>query len=152
MSLLRAMLVALFLLLVVLQVFSLPGQFAHLAAEEPGAAPWRWPLTALAAFWVLCVQVVVVSTWRLLGLVRDDRIFRPASLPWVDAMIVAIAAGWLVLLGVGGVAVWRGDDPGNALAFLVVLLLGAVVGLLLVVMRGLLRDATLLRADLETVI
>ncbi|MEJ2868040.1 DUF2975 domain-containing protein [Actinomycetospora sp. OC33-EN08] len=149
---LRGLLVALFALLLVLQVFSLPGQFAHLAQESPAAAPWRWPLTALAVFWVLCLQVVVVSTWRLLGLVRDDRIFRPGALPWVDAMIAAVLAAWTVLLVVGGLAVARADDPGNALALLVVLLIGAVIGLLLVVMRGLLRDATVLRPDLEAVI
>jgi hypothetical protein len=149
---LRGLLVGLFVLLVVLQTFSLPGQFAHLARTDPGAAPWRWPLTALSVFWVLCLQVVVVCTWRLLGLVRDGRIFRTAALPWVDAMIGAVGAAWVVLLVAGGIAVGRADDPGNALALLVVLLIGAVVGLLLVVMRGLLRDATALRADLETVI
>ena len=149
---LRGLLVALFALLVVFQTFSLPGQFAHLAQVEPESTPWRWPMLALAVFWVLCLQVVVVSTWRLLGLVRDDRIFRPTSLPWVDAMIGAVAAGWVVLLVVGGVVVGREDDPGNALALLAVLLIGAIIGLLLVVMRGLLRDATALRTDLETVI
>lgn len=149
---LRGLLVALVALLLLLQVFSLPGQFAHLARTEPGAAPWRWPLTGITVFWVLCLQVVAVCTWRLLGLVRDGRIFRPAALPWVDAMIAAVGAAWVVLLGLGGVVVARADDPGNALALLVLLLVGAVVGLLLVVMRGLLRDATALRADLETVI
>lgn len=149
---LRGLLGALFALLVVFQVFSLPGQFAHLARSEPGAAPWRWPLTAVTIFWVLCLQVVVVCTWRLLGLVRQGRIFRPGSLPWVDAMIGAVGAGWVALLVVGGVAVGRAHDPGNALALLALLLIGAVVGLLLVVMRGLLRDATALHADLEAVI
>ena len=149
---LRGLLVALLALLVVFQTLSFPGQFAHMAQESPQDAAWRWPLTALAVFWVLCLQVVVVSTWRLLGLVRDGRIFRPASLPWVDAMIAAVAAGWVVLAAVFVLVGLHADDPGLPMVLLALVLIGAVVGLLLVVMRGLLRDATALRSDLEAVI
>ena len=84
---LRIFLVVLFGVLVMLQTFSLPGQFAYMARESPDLAYLRWPLTAMAVFWVLCVQVVVVCTWRLLTLVTDDRIFSPASLAWVDAIV-----------------------------------------------------------------
>ena len=57
-------------------------------------------MTAVSVFWVLCVQLVIVSTWKLLTLVKHDRIFSPASLVWVDAIVWAIAAAWVVLLGV----------------------------------------------------
>lgn len=151
-ALLRVFLVLLFGVLVVLQVMSLPGQFRHLAEESPELAYLRWPMTAVTVFWVLCVEVVVVATWRLLTLVRDDRIFSDASLAWVDAIVWAVAAAWAVLVGVLLYFGFRADDPGLPLLLFLLTTGVTVLGLLLVVMRALLRQATVLRTDLEAVI
>ena len=145
----------LFGILVLLQTMSLPGQFAHMAEESPDMAYLRWPLTAVSVFWVLCVQVVIVSTWKLLTRVKNDRIFSESSLVWVDAIVWAIAAGGVLFLA-AGVPVFiiaeLDDAPGLAALHLLLLLVGAAVGLLMVVMRALLRQATTLRADMEAVI
>jgi len=149
---LRVCLVVLFGVLVVLETMSLPGQWAHLAEESPEDAHLRWPLTAVTVFWVVCMQVVVVCTWQLLGLVRADRIFTPASMRWVDGIIAAIAAAWVSFLAA---FVWvgvRADDPGLPMLMFLLLCCGAVLGLLMVVLRALLRQATALRTDLEAVI
>ncbi|WP_231933395.1 DUF2975 domain-containing protein [Micromonospora coxensis] len=135
-----------------LQTFSLPGQFAHMAEESPDLAYLRWPLTAVAVFWVLCVQVVIVSTWKLLTLVKNDRIFTESSLAWVDAIVWAIVAAWVVLLGVFLYVGFRADDPGLPLLLFLMVVGVAVLGLLMVVMRALLRQATTLRTDMEAVI
>ncbi|GAA4785985.1 DUF2975 domain-containing protein [Actinomycetospora chlora] len=149
---LRVGLVVLFGVLVVFQTLSFPGQFAHMAQESPEAAAWRWPLTALAVYWLLCVEVVVVATWVLLSRVRADRIFTVASLVWVDVIIGAIGAAWVVLAGVL-VAVGLGaDDPGLPVLLFALTVGVAVVGLLMVVMRALLRKATTLRSDMDAVI
>jgi hypothetical protein len=149
---LRAFLVLLFGILVVFQTLSLPGQFAHMAEESPELAYLRWPLTAVSVFWVLCVQVVIVSTWKLLTMVKYDRIFTEASLGWVDAILWAIAAAWVVLVGVSGYFGLKADDPGLPLLLLLMMVSVAVLGLLMVVMRALLRQATALRTDMEAVI
>lgn len=149
---LRVFLVVLFAVLVVFQTLSLPGQFAHMAKESPEDAYLRWPLTALAVFWVLCVQVVIVATWMLLTRVKKDRIFSPASLRWVDAIVWAIAAAWVVLVGVFLYVGFRADDPGMPMLLFLMVVGVAVLGLLMVVMRALLRQATALRTDMEAVI
>jgi hypothetical protein len=151
-ALLRVFLVLLFGVLLLFQVMSLPGQFAHMAQESPDMAHLRWPLTAITVFWVLCVQVVVVSTWKLLTLVRNDRIFSEASLKWVDAIVWAIAAAWVVFVGVFLWVGFNADDPGVPLMLFLMLMGLSVVGLLMVVMRALLRQATTLRDDMESVI
>ena len=46
----------------------------------------------------------------------------------------------------------RADDPGFPVLLMAVLLGGAVLGLLMVVLRALLRQATTLRTDMEAVI
>lgn len=149
---LRVFLVLLFGILVVFQTLSLPGQFAYMAEESPDLAYLRWPMTAVSVFWVLCIQVVIVSTWRLLTLVKNDRIFSEASLAWVDAIVWAIVAAWVVLLGVFLYFAPSWDDPAPPLLLMLMLIGVAVLGLVMVVMRALLRQATTLRTDLEAVI
>lgn len=149
---LRIFLAVLFGVLVLLQVMSLPGQFAHMAQESPDMAHLRWPLTAITVFWVVCAQVVVVCTWKLLTLVNRDRIFTQSSLKWVDAIVWAIAAAWAVLLVVFLAVGFNADDPGLPLLMFLVLTSVTVLGLLMVVMRALLRQATTLRTDMEAVI
>ncbi len=149
---LRLVMIALFGVLLVLQFLSFPGQFAYMAETNPQDAYLRWPLTAMVMFLILCAEVIIVSTWRLLGYVQDGRIFTKASFVWVDAIVWAIGAAWVVITAV---FVWFGsqaDDPGGPMLMFFIVLVIAVVGLLMVVMRALLRQATALRADMEAVI
>lgn len=149
---LRVFLVLLFGILVLFQTLSLPGQFAHMARENPDLAYLRWPATAVTVFWVLCVQVVIVATWRLLTMVKNDRIFSDAALVWVDAIVWAVAAAWLVLVAVFLYVGFNADDPGLPLLLFLLVVGVAVLGLLMVVLRALLRQATTLRTDMEAVI
>ncbi|WP_414937859.1 DUF2975 domain-containing protein [Amycolatopsis sp. cmx-11-51] len=149
---LRVFLVLLFGVLVLFQTMSLPGQFAHMARQDPDMAYLRWPATAVSIFWVLCVQVVVVATWQLLTLVKKDRIFTEASLRWVDAIVWAILSGWVVLAGVFLYVGFNADDPGLPLLLFLAVIGVAVLCLLIIVLRTLLRQATILRSDLEQVI
>lgn len=149
---LRIVLVAAFLLLVLFQVMSIPGQFAHMAQENPERAYLQWPLTMFFILEVACVQVVIVSTWKLLTLVRQNRIFSRGALVWVNAIVWAIAAGWAMLAALAAVVVLNADDPGLPLLVLLVLVAGAALGLVVVVLRALLRQAADLRADMEAVI
>jgi hypothetical protein len=149
---LRVFLVLLFGILVFFQVVSLPGQFRYMAQESPDLAHLRWPLTAVSVFWVLCVQVVIVATWKLLTLVRNDRIFSDAAMGWVNAIVWAIATAWVVLLAVSVYAGFQASDPALPLLLFLMLVGVAALGLLMVVMRALLRQATTLRSDMEAVI
>lgn len=149
---LRICLVVLFAVLLLLEVMSLPGQFAHMAETNPDAAHLRWPLTAVAIYWVVCIQVVVVATWKLLSLVESDRIFTDASLKWVDVILGAIVAAWVMLVVVLALVGFTADDPGLPLLLFVVVVIIAVAALLMLVMRALLRQATGLRSEMDTVV
>ncbi|GAA4315031.1 DUF2975 domain-containing protein [Klenkia terrae] len=150
--LLRIALVLLFVLLVFLQTFAFPGQFAALAREDADLAWARWPLTAVAVGTLLGFEVVVVATWKLLGMVERDRIFTTDALPWVDLIVRATAAGGAVF-AVGFVLVgFAAEDPGLPLLLFLVLVGIVVVELVVLVLRSLLRQATALRSDLDGVI
>jgi hypothetical protein len=85
-------------------------------------------------------------------MVREDVIFGQASLRWVDVIVGALATAW-VLAAAGSLwAVWGADDPGTPLLLFVILLVGGVFGLVVVVLRELLRQATVLRTEMESVI
>jgi hypothetical protein len=146
------LLVLLFGALIFLQTVSLPGQFAYMAQNDPGHANLRWPATAVTVFWVLCIQVVIVCTWQLLTLVKTDQIFSEASLVWVNALVWAIAAAWVVLIGVFLYVGFNATDPGLPLLLFVLSIGVTVLGLLMVVMRALLLQATTLRTEMEAVI
>jgi len=151
-ALLRVFLLVLFGVLVLFQVMSLPGQFAYMAQQDPEHAYLRWPATAVTVFWVLCIQVVIVSTWKLLTLVKNDRIFSEGSLAWVNAIVWAIVAAWVVLVGVFLYLGFNADDPGLPLVLFLMVVGVSVLGLLMEEMRALLRQATTLRTDMEAVI
>jgi len=144
--------VVLFGVLVLFQVMSLPGQFAYMAQQDPERAYLRSPATAVTVFWVLCIQVVIVSTWKLLTLVKNDRIFSEASLVWVNAIVWVIIAAWVVLVSVFLYVGFNADDPGLPLLLFRMVVGVSVLGLLMVVMRALLWQATTLRTDMEAVI
>ncbi|WP_233498842.1 DUF2975 domain-containing protein [Blastococcus sp. TF02A-26] len=154
---LRVLLVVVILALVAAQVWALPEMLPDIADPSLEQSVVRGTMLAVSVLGLVCVQVVVVCTWYLLTLVTDDRIFSAAALPWVNAIVRAVATGWVMLLGAWVCSYYFivddvSDDAGLFALLLVLLLIGAVVGLLLVVMRALLRQATTLRTDMEAVI
>ena len=155
---LRVLLVLVFVGLLVAQFLSLPGEFRQMAGEHPELGILPWLLLTFAILEVLCFQVVIVCTWRLLTLVRSDRIFSTEAFAWVDAIVWAVGAAWLLLASLAAyfVAVIYFTpelrDPGTPILLTGMVLIGGVVVLTIVVLRALLRQATVLRTDLEDVI
>jgi hypothetical protein len=149
---LRVVLSVAFLLLLLFQVMSIPGQFAYMAQEDPGRAYLQWPLTLFGILEVACVQIIIVSTWKLLTMVKRDRIFTREALAWVNAIVWAIAAGWTMFGVFSGIVILNADDPGLPLLLVLTMVAGAALGLVVVVLRALLRQAADLRTDMEAVI
>jgi putative effector of murein hydrolase LrgA (UPF0299 family) len=149
---LRFLLAVAFAALVLAQVFFLPALSVAMAEDSSELAYLRWPTLVVAVLGLGCVQVVIGCTWKLLTLVEDDRLFSAASMVWVDAIVGAIAAAWLLLLGTFVWSLVGVGLPGPPIVLLLLLVAGAAVGLLVVVMRALLQQATTLRADMEAVI
>ena len=151
-GLLRILLVLLFAGLVVAQVAILPGTLASLADEEPDLAYLRWPALAFSIVELVCVQVVIVCTWKLLGMVKDDRIFSEAAFSWVNTIVWTMVAAWVLLFGAFVSVAFIVEGPGLPVLLFGVVLAGGVLVLLMFVMRALLRQATTLRSDMDAVI
>jgi Protein of unknown function (DUF2975) len=157
-ALLRVLLVLAFGYLVVLEVLSVPGDILHDLQRSPEAAHLLVPMLVVAELVMVCFQIVLVCLWPLLTMVRKDRIFSGASLRWVDGIVWSFVAAWVLFAGLAvylsAVIYFTPElrDPGFPILLLGLTLMGAVVVLLVLVMRALLRQATALRADMEEVI
>ncbi|NYD67766.1 DUF2975 domain-containing protein [Agromyces atrinae] len=155
---LRVLLVLLFTGLFVAQVFSLPGMFAHQAATSPDLGPIPGILLTLGVLEFVCVQIVIVCIWKLLSLVKTDRIFSARAFTWVDGILWTLVAAWVLLASaaISLVAVIYVTpelrDPGVPILLFGAVLVGGVLVLVFVVMRALLRQAATLRSDLDEVI
>ncbi|NEK59008.1 DUF2975 domain-containing protein [Geodermatophilus sabuli] len=154
---LRILLVIVFAALVVAQVWGVPGMVPDLTEPTLERSLVKAVMATVSVLALGCVQVVVVCTWTLLTLVTKDQIFSSSALPWVNGIVRATVVGWGMLLG-AFVCSWYfivdevSDDPALPALLLLSLLVGAVLGLLIVIMRALLRQATTLRTDMESVI
>lgn len=121
------------------------------------------PLTAfriIAILGMISAQVIAISVWRLVTMVRRGTVFSPAAFRYVDVVIGAITAAALVWFAATAVnAPGQRDDPGVTLIMggIGVAILG--VALIVYVLRALLAQAVArdveaahLRAELDTVV
>ncbi|QGU04440.1 DUF2975 domain-containing protein [Corynebacterium comes] len=109
-------------------------------------------LAVAAVLGLACVEVAIVSVWRLVSLVRQNTVFSPAAFRWVDAIIGAIVGAAFFVLLAGYVVAEVDDAPGLILVTAVLSLLIAGVALIVYVQRMLLVQATGFSAELEAVI
>lgn len=126
------------------QLLLLPLVWADLAGA-PSVA--RVALVALAAIFVLTLQVSAVCIWRLLTMVRSGSVFSQGAFRYVDTIIGAMAVAALTIFVLAVLLA-----PGSAAPGLIGLLCGAALvtaggALLMVVMRMLLRLATQREAE-----
>jgi Protein of unknown function (DUF2975) len=102
---------------------------------------------------MLCGQIVIVCTWRLLSMVMADRIFSEDAFVWVNAILTALTTAWALLLATTVfLSLVLFDDPGTPMLMFGMVLAGGTVVLLMYVMRALLRQATTLRTEMDGVI
>ena len=150
---LRVILVAALLVILLVQVVYLPWLSGEFARDFSAEAYMRWPILALAILGLLCVQIGIVCTLRLLGFTRRDEVFSPDALRWVNGIIGAFAAGSLVCVAtityqsftVAGPPLWM-------LMLLCMAIAGVGLALLMTVMQTLLLRATTLKSEMEVVI
>ncbi|MDD7942182.1 DUF2975 domain-containing protein [Actinomycetospora lutea] len=98
------------------------------------------------------LEVGLVALWVLLGMVRREAIFDDGAFRWVRVVTVA---GFVAALLVAAACMHYGeidDAPGLILIGGGIAVGGTAYALLMVVMRGLLANATVLRRELDEVV
>ncbi|MFB2554929.1 DUF2975 domain-containing protein [Herbiconiux liangxiaofengii] len=150
---LRAMLVLLFAGAVLAQVFT--RQLSGAVLVDPAATV----VAVLTVLGLVCIEVVLVCVWALVGLAGDARLFATGrhSERWVDIAIGALSVG-AALSTVGLVYLLATGAAGSSEGLTVVVLAAAVaaaacaLALLVTVMRHLLHAAAELHDELAEVV
>ncbi|MGV8908085.1 MAG: DUF2975 domain-containing protein [Propionicimonas sp.] len=157
----RTAIAVLRVLLVLILAGSLAGQMlffpvlaSQLAERYPELVWLQWPLLAVVVLVILVAQVAVVAIWVLLAMVQHDTVFSAKAFRWVDVIIAACVVDAVVVLGVNAFLSLElhGNPPGLMLFLLALTLGAAALACLMVVMKGLLRKASHLQAELSEVI
>jgi len=142
------------------QCVVVPGAIADEAAINPLVAYFRVPLTVIGILGIVCAQVVLLSMAMLLTKAWGDEIFSARAFRWVDAVIGATLAAALLafVVFVMQVTAPASTDPegmtstGLMLAGAAATAMAVSAALVLLVMRGLLRKATVLKDELAQVV
>lgn len=150
---LRALLALTVLILLIGQVFALPATAGGWADRFPELAWLRVPGILIGVAFIVCVQVVLVCLWRMLGFIRDDEPFSERSLGYITVILVAIiVADLLIVAALVLLAVAQAANPSVMLLGCFGVVVGAALALVVVVLRELLRRALELQHDLSEVV
>lgn len=157
---LRVVVVALLGGSVFVQTVMSPQIVDDLTEGDPATRQLKTPLIVIMVLGILCAQVVLVCTWRLLTMVKRGMVFSHGAFRYVDVVIGAFVVAALLAFLVGVLLA-----PGDAVPPGFVLLIGGAgmtiigVALVVLVVRTLLaqavdRDAEArkLRSELDEVI
>ncbi|SDN07598.1 Protein of unknown function [Cryobacterium flavum] len=150
---LKTLIFVLITLLLACQVFVIPAVAQQMVEKSPPLDYLQVPGIMVTVGFVLCVQVALVCVWRLLSLVRASIIFRENAFRYVNIILGLVALATLLILGsfitlaVAGVA-----SPSVIMLCSLGIVVGSGLALMIVVMRGLLHQASQLERDLAEVV
>jgi len=142
------------ILTLVVQLLFIPLIAAETVRGFPEVAYLRWPGIVGCIAIVICAQVVMVCTWRLLTLVSESSIFAPESLRYVDVMVGASLAASALFAAAFVTLSAANATGGPGVAFLLIAGTGGSLGIALIlsVMRSLLTQATSFKHELAEVV
>lgn len=119
------------ILLTILQIFSIPGQFRYMAEENPQRAYLRWPLSIAGMVAILALQILLISLWILIDEIRGQDPFSRRSQKLLSRMKYSLATFLFILCSGLVFVLSQADDPG--FPFLLTIITGCVTLILLVV-------------------
>ena len=108
----KVALIGLFTIVTVLQVFSFPGQFAHMGRINGWKLILEVALTLLVALLFLCAQVAIFSLGKLVKHIESGTFYTTNSYTWMNRLIHALktAVAFPIILIL--IIAPQADDPG----------------------------------------
>ncbi|MGV2982640.1 DUF2975 domain-containing protein [Microbacterium sp. AGC85] len=152
-AVLKTLIAVMLLLLLASQTLVIPEVARVTAIRNPDVAQLEIPGIIGAVLFLALVQVTLLCVWRLLSLVRAERIFSAAAFRYVDIILWALAAAGM-LIAASYIVIIASRAVSLSLTLLAVLgiVVSAALALLVVVLRGLLHKALQLEQDMSEVV
>ncbi|HCS62001.1 MAG TPA: DUF2975 domain-containing protein [Microbacterium sp.] len=152
-AVLKTLIAVMIALLLVSQAVVIPAVARITAIRNPDVAHLEIPGIIGAVLFLVFVEVTLVCVWRLLSLVRTERIFSQDAFCFVDIILWALAsAGVLIAASYGVILANRAVSLSLTLLAVLGIVVSAALALLVVVLRGLLRKALELEQDMSEVV
>jgi hypothetical protein len=108
----RLSLAALFLIVTVLQVFSFPGQIAHMRRESGISLLLEILLTVLVAALFLCAQIAIFSLSKIVSHIHSNTFYSSNSYIWMNRFVSALKIATLFPISLIFIIAPQADDPG----------------------------------------
>ena len=108
----RLSLAALFLIVTVLQVFSFPGQFAHMSRASGISLLLEILLTVLVAALFLCAQIAIFSLSKIVSHINSNTFYSSNSYIWMNRFVSALKIATLFPISLIFIIAPQADDPG----------------------------------------
>lgn len=108
----QASIILLFAIITMLQLFSFPGQFAHMRKLGKIELIFEIWLVLLVGIWLLSAQFGLLCLWKILAQLTSKTLFDPISILWLSRLVktfkYALFVGIALLLTIA----LQADDPG----------------------------------------
>ena len=108
----KVALIGLFTIVTVLQVFSFPGQFAHMGRISGWKLILEVSLTLLVALLFLCAQVAIFSLGKLVKHIESGTFYTTNSYTWMNRLVLALKAAVAFPIILILIIAPQADDPG----------------------------------------
>ncbi|WP_300268478.1 DUF2975 domain-containing protein [Microbacterium sp.] len=150
---LKTLIAVMLLLLLASQILVIPEVARVTALRNPDVAHLEIPGIIGAVIFLALVEITLICVWRLLSLVRAERIFSPDAFRFVDIILWSLAgAGVLIAASYAVIVANRAVSLSLTLLAVLGVVVSAALALLVVVLRGLLRKALELEQDMSEVV
>lgn len=108
----RATFALLFLIVTVLQLFSFPGQFAHIRKVEGFSLLFELALTITVGALFLSAQVIIFSIFKLINFMEKGHFYTHNSFKWIKRIVSTLKIAQLIPLALILLIAPQADDPG----------------------------------------
>ena len=108
----RTSIILLFAIVTMLQIFSFPGQFAHMRRVGSIELLFEIWLTLLLAIWLFTAQFALLCLWKIVGQISVASIYSNSSLKWLDRLVQAFKYALITAIIVFISIAVQADDPG----------------------------------------
>ena len=108
----RVVLLALFAIITMLQIFSLPGQFRHIRETGGASLLIEVLLTLLFFALFLTAQLTLFGLWKVIGFVERDEFFSHAAYIWLTRISIYLKLAPFFPIAIFLVVAPQADDPG----------------------------------------
>ena len=104
--------ILLFAIITMLQLFSFPGQFAHMRKLGKIELIFEIWLVLLVGIWLLSAQFGLLCLWKILAQIKSKTLFDTISILWLSRLVKTFKYALLVGIALLLTIALQADDPG----------------------------------------